>query len=125
MGNSKLDEVRKLALALPEVNERLSHGAPCFFIQNSRPLCYYHDDHRGDGRVSLWFPVPPGAQQEMVAGDPERFFKPSTSAAGAFGNWLGMFLDTSEPDWKEIAGLLEEAFRRAAPKRLVDELDDR
>ena len=125
MGRSELYGVRKIALALPEVNERLSHGAPCFFIQNKRPLCYYHDDHRGDGRVSLWFPVPPGVQEEMVAAEPERFFKPPTSAAGAFGNWLAVFLDTSELDWREIAAMLEEAFRRAAPKRLVAELDDR
>jgi hypothetical protein len=125
MGQSELDGVRKIALALPEVNERLSHGAPCFFIQNKRPLCYYHDDHRGDGRVSLWFPAGPGAQEEMVAAEPERFFKPATSAGGTFENWLGVFLDTSELDWREIAAMLEEAFRRAAPKRLVAELDER
>jgi len=124
VGKRELDGVRKIALALPEVNERLSHGAPCFFIQNKRPLCYYHDDHRGDGRVSLWFPVRPGAQEEMVAAEPERFFKPATSAAGTFGNWLGVFLDTPELDWREIAALLEEAFRGVAPKRLVGKLDE-
>jgi hypothetical protein len=125
MAQNELDGVRKIALALPEVNERLSHGAPCFFIQNRRPLCYYHDGHRGDGRVSVWFPVPSGAQEELVAAEPKRFFKPPTSAAGTFANWLGVFLDTSELDWKEIAGMLEEAFRRAAPKRLTTELDER
>jgi len=125
MGQSERDCVRKIALALPEVNERLSHGAPCFFIQNRRPLCYYHDDHRGDGRVSLWFPVPPGDQEEMVTAEPKRFFKPPTSAAGTFENWLGVFLDTPELDWRDIAFMLEEAFRRAAPRRLVAELDQR
>jgi hypothetical protein len=125
MGRSELDGVRRMALALPEVNERVSHGAPCFFIQNKRPLCYYHDDHRGDGRVSLWFPVRPGVQEEMVAAEPERFFKPSTSSAGHFENWLGVFLDTPELDWREIAALLEEAFRGVAPKRLVAELEER
>ena len=125
MGARLLDRVRRIAFALPEVNERLSHGALCFFIQDRRPLCYYHDNHRGDGRVSLWFPVRPGAQEEMVAAEPERFFKPATSAAGTFGNWLGVFLDTSELDWREIAGLLEEAFRRAAPKKLINKLNER
>jgi hypothetical protein len=120
-----LERLRATCLALPETTERLSHGAPCFFIQNKRPLCYYHDNHRGDGRVSLWFPVGPGAQEEMVATDPKRFFRPRTSAAGTFENWLGVFLDTPEHDWREIAGMLEEAFRRAAPKRLVTELDQR
>ena len=94
MGRSELDGVRKIALALPEVNERLSHGAPCFFIQNKRPLCYYHDDHRGDGRLSLWFPIRPGVQEERVAAEPERIFKPPMSSAGHFENWLGVFLDT-------------------------------
>jgi hypothetical protein len=39
--------------------------------------------------VSLWFPVGPGVQEEMVAADPGRFFRPPTSAAGTFENWLG------------------------------------
>lgn len=125
MGSSELDGIRKLALALPEVNERLSHGAPCFFVHNKRPLCYYHDDHRGDGRVSLWLPVRPGVQKEMIAAEPERFFKPQTSASGHFENWVGMFLDVSELDWREIAAMLEEAFRTVAPKILVRELDER
>jgi hypothetical protein len=125
MGRSELDAVRNIAFALPEVNERLSHGAPCFFIQNKRPLCYYHDNHRGDGRVSMWLPVGRDAQAEMVAAEPKRFFKPPTSAAGTFENWLGVYLDTSEFDWREIAGMLEEAFRRAAPKRLINKLDER
>jgi hypothetical protein len=56
--------------------------------------------------------------------EPERFFKPATSAAGAFGNWLGVFLDTAELDWREIAALLEEAFRGVAPKGLVRRLDE-
>lgn len=30
MSLSELDRVRSIALALPEVSERLSHGAPCF-----------------------------------------------------------------------------------------------
>ena len=125
MGQSELDAVRNIALALPEVNERLSHGAPCFFVQNKRPLCYYHDNHRGDGRVSMWVPVGLGAKEEMVTAEPERFFKPPTSAAGTFKNWLGVFLDTSELDWREIAGMLEDAFRRAAPKKLINKLDER
>ena len=50
MGMRELSRVRKIALALPEVNERRSHGALCLFILEKRPLCYYHDEHRGDGR---------------------------------------------------------------------------
>ena len=57
MGQLELDMVRSIALALPGVDERISHGEPCFFV-GKRPLCYFHDDHRGDGRIALWDAVP-------------------------------------------------------------------
>ena len=126
MGNDALDRVRKIALALPEVNERISHGEPCFFVRDKRPICYFHDNHNGDGRVSVWCPAPPGVQEELVAADPERFFKPPTSARGTFADWLAVYLDTSgehSVDWIEIAAIIEDAYRIIAPKQLVAELD--
>ena len=128
MGRRELDRVRRIALALPEVNERLSHGAPCFFVGDKRPVCYYHDDHQADGRISLWCPVPPGVQEELVSSEPERFFQPPMSARGTFSGWLGVFLDTSgvhEVDWGEIAAIIEDAFREMAPKNLIAQLDGR
>ena len=56
VGERGLSLVRKIALALPEVNERTSHGARCYFIRYQRPLCYFHDDHRDDGRISCGVP---------------------------------------------------------------------
>ena len=125
MRTRELDRVREIVLALPEVNERLSHGAPCFFIRDKRPLCYFHD-HHNDDRMSLWCPAPPGVQEELVTGEPERFFKPPMSAKGTFAEWLGVFLDTSGEravDWDEIAAILEDAFRAVAPKALIAQLD--
>src|SRR5207249_1932702 len=83
------DRVRRLALALPDVNERLSHGALCFFVRDKRARCSYHDDHRGDGRISLWCPAPPGVQELLVSAEPERFFKPPMSATGTFSDGWG------------------------------------
>ena len=122
------ERVRRIALALPEVNERLSHGEPCFFVRDRRPLCYFHDDHNRDGRISLWCPAPPGAQEEMVAAAPDRFFKPPASARGVFSDWLGVYLDLpgdSGVDWKEIAAIVKDAYRIVAPKRLVAEVEGR
>lgn len=118
--------MRQIALALPGVNERMSHGEPCFFVQGKRPLCYFHDNHNNDGRISLWCPASPGAQEEMVRSDPGRFFKPPTSARGVFADWLGVNLDTigeSKADWDEVAAIVMEAYRTIAPKSLVAELD--
>ena len=124
MGEHELDRVRKIALALPEVSERLSHGEPCFFVRDKRPVCYYHDDHNGDGRISLWCPAPPGAQEALVSTEPERYFKPPMSAKGIFSEWLGVFLDTPG-DWDEIAAILEDADRNVAPRKLIAELERR
>ena len=128
MGNRELDRVRKIALALPEVDERLSHGALCFFVREKRPVCYYHDNHRHDGRISLWCPAPPGVPEEVVAAEPERFFHPPMSATGTFSNWLGVYLDTTgknRVDWDEIAAIVEDAYRLVAPKQLVADLTAR
>ena len=127
MATLELVRVRAIALALPEVTERLSHGATCFFVRDKRPLCYFHD-HHNDDRVSLWCPAPPGMQAALVADEPTRFFKPPTSASGTFSDWLGVFLDPSGEaavDWDEIAEILEDAFRLVAPATAVAELDRR
>jgi hypothetical protein len=127
MGERERNRVRKIALALPEVSERTSHGALCFFVRDTRPLCYYHHNHRGDGRISLWCPAPTGVQEELVGSEPERFFEPTPSAKGTFSDWLGVYLDTTgrnKVDWDEVAAIVQDAFRMVAPKSLVAELDD-
>ena len=61
-----LKRVRKICLALPEVSERLSHGAPSFFIREKKTLCMFVDDHHGDGILGLWCPAFPGVQEEQI-----------------------------------------------------------
>jgi hypothetical protein len=119
-----LDRVRTIALALPEVSERLSHGVPCFYVRGRRALCYFHDNHH-DGRVALWCPAPHGVQAELVSNDPARFFMPTPSASGVFSDWIGIFLDTSGDDvvdWTEISRIVTDAYRLVAPRLLVVQL---
>ncbi|MGH9187017.1 MAG: MmcQ/YjbR family DNA-binding protein [Acidimicrobiales bacterium] len=128
MGDSELRKVRRIALGLPGVTERLSHGEPCFFVQGKRPLCYFHDHHRGDSRISRWCPAPLGVPAELAASEPTRFFHPTPSASGVFATWLGVYLDTDgadRVDGQEIARVLEDAFRTVAPKTLIAELNQR
>lgn len=128
LGRYELDRVREIVLGLPGVSERVSHGAPSFFVQDRRALCRYHDNHGGDGRIALWCPVPAGVQEHLVSAEPERFFAPRASASGTFSRWLGVYLDTAgenRVDWDEIAAFVEDAFRTVAPRRLIAELDRR
>ena len=111
--------LRELCARLPEVTERLSHGAVTFFVRGKRTVCYLTDDHHGDGRLALICPAPAGVQQEMLALDPERFFRPPY--VGHRG-WIGLRLDR-DPEWDEVAALVVEAYRCVAPKTLVRRLD--
>jgi hypothetical protein len=126
MARREFERVRRIALALPGVNERVSHGAPCFFVRDKRPLCYFHDHHRGDDRIALWCPAPPGVPEGLASAEPGRFFEPQMSASGVFAGWLGVYLDTTGEDavdWGEVAAIVDDAFRLVAPRFLVDELD--
>ena len=126
-GIGPLARVRRIALGLPGVTELVSHGAPCFFIRDKRPICYFHDHHGGDNRVTIWCPAPSGAAEELVVADPQRFFRPQPSSSGVFADWLGVVLSPPPPggvDWDEVAAIVEEAFRMVAPRRLLAELDD-
>jgi hypothetical protein len=121
-----LARVRGIALGLPDVTERLSHGAPCFFVRDRRPICYFHDHHGGDDRVTLWCPAPPGVAEELATADPTRFFRPQASSSGVFADWLGVILDPAPVDgvdWDEVAAVMEDAFRMVAPRRLIARLD--
>lgn len=120
-----LDRVRTIALALPEVGERLSHGVPCFYVRGRRALCYFHDNHRNDGRVTLWCPAAPSVQAELVSNDPHRFFAPTPSSSGVFSDWIGVFLDTTgqdEVDWVEIRLIIADAYCLVAPRSLAAQL---
>ena len=114
-----LARVRKLCLALPEVTERPSHGAPTFFVRGRRAFLMVLTDHHGDGRFAVWCAAPEGVQRMLVDADPERFFVPPY--VGHRG-WLGFRLDRTL-DWDELAGIVEDAYAEVAPAKLVERMD--
>jgi hypothetical protein len=111
-----LARLRSLCLALPETSERLSHGAPTFFVGGKRAFVMVLTNHHGDGRFALWCAAEEGVQPMLVEADPERFFVPPY--VGHRG-WLGLRLDR-RLDWEEIAGMVEDAYAEVAPARLVE-----
>jgi hypothetical protein len=114
-----LGTLREICLALPETSERLSHGAPTFFVREKRAFLMVLTNHHGDGRFAIWCAAPDGMQKMLVEAEPERFFVPPY--VGTRG-WLGVRLDV-DVDWDEVAGLVEDAFRHVAPKRVVARID--
>ncbi len=114
-----LVELRRICGALPEVSERLSHGAPTFFIREKKTLCTVHDNHHGEHGVALWAPAPPGVQQQLIDDEPERFYRPPY--VGHRG-WVGVHLDVDN-DWDEVEQIVRDAYRLVAPKTLARQLD--
>ena len=116
-----LERIREICLDLPEVTERLSHGSPTWFIRDKKTFVNFVDDHHGDGFVGIWAAAPPGAQEQLVETEPERFYRPPY--VGHRG-WIGLRLDVAV-DWEEVAGVAKEAYRQVAPKTLVKILDEK
>jgi hypothetical protein len=111
-----LERIRDVCLGLPETSERLSHGAPTFFVRAKRAFVMVLTSHHGDGRFALWCAAPTGMQAMLVEADPERFFVPPY--VGHRG-WLGVRLDRGL-HWDEIAGIVEDAYAEVAPPKLVE-----
>ncbi|MFL5946453.1 MAG: MmcQ/YjbR family DNA-binding protein [Gaiellaceae bacterium] len=99
-----------MCLALPQTSERLSHGAPTFFIREKRAFLMVMDNHHGDGRFAMWCAAPDGLQQTLVSTDPDKYFVPPY--VGGRG-WLGVRLDRGL-DWDELAGIAEDAHAERA-----------
>ena len=110
-----LARVRKICLALPEATERLSHGAPTFFVRDKKSFVTYVDDHHSDGRLALWCAAPPGMQRGLVRANPEQLFVPPYVG---FRGWIGVRLDR-DPDWDDIERVIREAYVAIAPKTLA------
>ena len=114
MSDDPLERLRQICMALPEVEERLSHGEPSWFVRGKKLFVSYANHHHDD-RLAFWCAAPAGAQDTLVEAAPERFFVPPY--VGHRG-WLGVRLDVPT-DWEEIADIVTDAWREAAPKRLV------
>src|SRR2546429_9047032 len=116
-----LARIRKLCLSLPETNERLSHGAPTFFVREKKSFVSYMDYHHGDGLLALWCAAPPWMQRGLVNASPELFFVPPYVG---FRGWIGVRLDR-DPDWDEIERVIRDAYVAVAPKKVVAAFLDR
>jgi hypothetical protein len=107
-----LERVRGICLALPDTYEKLSHGAPAFFIPSGQYLAFA-DNHHGDGRLAAWVAAPPGMQEELIGADPKHFFRPPY--VGPSG-WVGINLNTGL-DWGAVAAIIEQGHGFIASKK--------
>jgi hypothetical protein len=109
-----IERLRKICLALPEANERVSHGEPTWFAGKGKVFAMLDNHHHGAKHLSVVLPQPMGVQQALIDADPDRFFRPPY--VGPSG-WVGVVLDT-KPDWGMVERLVHDAYLHVASAKL-------
>ena len=111
-----VQQVRERALTLPEAEETLSHGMPCFGIMKGKKFAYVSLDHHGDGKTALLVKISgPDEQGQLIDMDPDRYYRPAYFGDG----WIGIRLDLGDNDWDAVAEWLARSWRAVAPKKLT------
>jgi hypothetical protein len=105
--------VCKLAMALPEAEERPTWDTITFRVRNKIFAMF------GDDKKALWVKTTRDEQQALIAQDADTFFFPPY--VGPSG-WVGVRFRTADRD--ELRELLVEGWRMTAPRRLVRSFDE-
>jgi formyltetrahydrofolate-dependent phosphoribosylglycinamide formyltransferase len=113
-------QVRERAMALPEAEETLSHGMPCFGIIKGKKFAWVSNDHHGDGKTALLVKISgPEEQAQLIEMDEARYYRPAY-----FGtDWVGIRLDLGDTDWDAVAEWLARSWLSVAPKKLTGLID--
>jgi phosphoribosylglycinamide formyltransferase-1 len=111
-----LGRVRELAMALPEADEVVSHGMPCFGILKGKKFAYFTQDHHGDGKTALLVKISGADEQaQLIELDEDRYYRPAYFGDG----WVGVRLDLGDTDWDAIGDWLRKSWLAVAPKKLA------
>jgi hypothetical protein len=114
-------QVRTLAMALPQADEVLSHGMPCFGVIKGKKFAYVSRDHHGDGKTALLVKISGIDEQAhlieqgVLADGRERYYRPAYFGDG----WIGIRLDLGDNDWDSIADRLRFSWEMSAPKGVL------
>jgi hypothetical protein len=109
-----LATVRRLALAFPGVEEGLSYGTPGFRVRG-RFLARMWEDGE-----TLVVKCGDDERDFRMKADPETFF-----VTDHYRGYPTVLVRLKLVDEDDLRAVLEEAWRRQAPKRLVKEYDQR
>jgi predicted DNA-binding protein (MmcQ/YjbR family) len=114
-----VERVRRICLAFPEANERISHGEPTWFAGKGKVFAMIDGHHHDSPHLSVWLPQSFDAQETLIGSDPDRYFKPAY--VGVKG-WVGVVLDT-KPDWELVARLVRDSYLRVASAKQRKQLE--
>lgn len=102
------DDVRRLALALPEVEEATSYGTPAFKVRK-KLIARLRED--GESLVVM---IDKDTRETLMGAAPAVFH-----ITDHYRDYPAMLVRLSRVDRETLRGLLEDSWRRQAPKRLL------
>ncbi|MFD1830942.1 MULTISPECIES: MmcQ/YjbR family DNA-binding protein [Streptomyces] len=102
------DDVRRIALSLPETAEKEAWSMPTFRVAGRMYLTVPDDE------TSIAVRCPRYEREELIAAEPEKFWVPPHEAGSA---WVRVRLAALE-DLDELRDVLVDSWRQAAPDRL-------
>jgi hypothetical protein len=117
------DDVRRVALALPDVEEIDSDGFD-FRVGGKGFVWSYPERLPGQRRVirtdiAVLFVGDEAEKQALLLGEPEVFF-----TAPGYDGWPLVMLRLAEVDIERLTELVTDAWRMRAPRDLASELDE-
>jgi hypothetical protein len=113
---SPLDQVRALALDLPESEERVSHGQATFFVAG-KMFAQFRHDHHGDGRTIVAVKTADGEEARMlIEAAPDDYSRVAYFRA----EWVGLAIGGEDTDWAHVGDRIARSWELAAPRRLLE-----
>lgn len=112
-----LARLRALAMALPDAAEKVSHGAPVFYIEKGRTYAWFIHDHHGAGITAVAVKLSgPDEHEMLVEQNPDLYYRPAYFKK----DWIGIRLDVPGTDWDDIADRVAQSWEYVAPRHLLE-----
>jgi hypothetical protein len=102
------EQVREFALTLPDAEERTSYGTPAFFVRKKLFVRLLPEAQHVMVKVDF------DVRESLLADGPEVY-----SITPHYANYPGVLVELESVEFDDLADLIEDAWRTAAPKRLV------
>lgn len=111
-----LDRIREAVGILPDVEERISHGQPTWFV-GDKQFAQFRDDHHGDGRTVVCVRTGGDDEQAMlIEAAPDVYSRPAYLASKS---WIAIVL-TGDIDWVLVDDRIARSWELAAPRALLE-----
>ncbi|MGA4845369.1 MmcQ/YjbR family DNA-binding protein [Streptomyces sp. G5(2025)] len=104
------DDVRRIALALPDTVEKIAWSMPTFRVSGKMFVTVPDDE------TSIAVRCPKAERDELVLAEPDKFWVAAHEASSA---WVRVRL--AALDKEELTDILADSWRQAAPPRLLEE----